>query len=200
MPSQAGHSGHGPPCNQGHLWLSRGCGPCHFFFFFQAEDGIRDLTVTGVQTCALPISHETQGDRADHALDLDRRDRRRRGQCRSRDDEQHGYEQETEAGRSRGGSEAGANDDRPETVAAPLHFWSARRLTSSKRRLAASSAVIWPGPSDGGETSTTSAPTSACPASARTSTSASYEASPPTSGVPVPGANAGSTASMSNEQ
>src|SRR5256886_10432678 len=28
------------------------------FFFFQAEDGIRDLTVTGVQTCALPISGE----------------------------------------------------------------------------------------------------------------------------------------------
>src|SRR5207248_8684106 len=29
---------------------------CHFFFFFfQAEDGIRDRTVTGVQTCALPI-------------------------------------------------------------------------------------------------------------------------------------------------
>src|SRR2546430_8865438 len=26
-----------------------------FLFFFQAEDGIRDLTVTGVQTCALPI-------------------------------------------------------------------------------------------------------------------------------------------------
>src|SRR2546421_779250 len=30
------------------------CGLC-FFFFFQAEDGIRDLIVTGVQTCALPI-------------------------------------------------------------------------------------------------------------------------------------------------
>src|SRR2546427_4742602 len=30
-----------------------GCIFC--FFFFQAEDGIRDLTVTGVQTCALPI-------------------------------------------------------------------------------------------------------------------------------------------------
>src|SRR2546430_12831518 len=29
------------------------------FFFFQAEDGIRDLTVTGVQTCALPISDVT---------------------------------------------------------------------------------------------------------------------------------------------
>src|SRR2546430_11017328 len=33
------------------------------FFFFQAEDGIRDLTVTGVQTCALPILivGETEG-------------------------------------------------------------------------------------------------------------------------------------------
>src|SRR2546426_12747224 len=28
------------------------------FFFFQAEDGIRDYKVTGVQTCALPICHE----------------------------------------------------------------------------------------------------------------------------------------------
>src|SRR3712207_6943493 len=27
------------------------------FFFFQAEDGIRDIGVTGVQTCALPIYH-----------------------------------------------------------------------------------------------------------------------------------------------
>src|SRR5437016_6536844 len=30
-----------------------------FFFFFQAEDGIRDWSVTGVQTCALPISHQS---------------------------------------------------------------------------------------------------------------------------------------------
>src|SRR5258707_6012003 len=29
---------------------------CVVFFFFQAEDGIRDIGVTGVQTCALPIS------------------------------------------------------------------------------------------------------------------------------------------------
>src|SRR5206468_7588143 len=29
---------------------------CGYYFFFQAEDGIRDLIVTGVQTCALPIS------------------------------------------------------------------------------------------------------------------------------------------------
>src|SRR5689334_24030056 len=35
-----------------------------FFFFFQAEDGIRDGTVTGVQTCALPIcpdKHTSRG-------------------------------------------------------------------------------------------------------------------------------------------
>src|SRR3712207_6829682 len=31
---------------------------CCLFFFFQAEDGIRDIGVTGVQTCALPISTE----------------------------------------------------------------------------------------------------------------------------------------------
>src|SRR2546430_7782094 len=34
-----------------------------FFFFFQAEDGIRDLTVTGVQTCALPICPSRDGKR-----------------------------------------------------------------------------------------------------------------------------------------
>src|SRR5256886_8153003 len=33
----------------------RTCTDIHCVFFFQAEDGIRDLTVTGVQTCALPI-------------------------------------------------------------------------------------------------------------------------------------------------
>src|SRR5256885_4469227 len=31
----------------------------HLFFFFQAEDGIRDYKVTGVQTCALPISRRS---------------------------------------------------------------------------------------------------------------------------------------------
>src|SRR3712207_7102210 len=38
-----------------------------FFFFFQAEDGIRDIGVTGVQTCALPIS---LGEMAEMALSL----------------------------------------------------------------------------------------------------------------------------------
>src|SRR2546427_12827346 len=41
--------------------------PTCLFFFFQAEDGIRDLTVTGVQTCALPIS--SSGRRARDARD-----------------------------------------------------------------------------------------------------------------------------------
>src|SRR3712207_8430856 len=35
------------------------------FFFFQAEDGIRDIGVTGVQTCALPISTRSAHRRAD---------------------------------------------------------------------------------------------------------------------------------------
>src|SRR5437762_4305394 len=36
--------------------LRSGCWTTPDFFFFQAEDGIRDTSVTGVQTCALPIS------------------------------------------------------------------------------------------------------------------------------------------------
>src|SRR5215216_445996 len=38
-----------------------------FFFFFQAEDGIRDDLVTGVQTCALPISGDQRGGRLNAA-------------------------------------------------------------------------------------------------------------------------------------
>src|SRR5256885_3399926 len=37
------------------------CSLLQFFFFFQAEDGIRDYKVTGVQTCALPISNAEPG-------------------------------------------------------------------------------------------------------------------------------------------
>src|SRR2546425_11937406 len=47
-----------------------------FFFFFQAEDGIRDKLVTGVQTCALPIS---AGALCDMRLDVLRLDRRELG-------------------------------------------------------------------------------------------------------------------------
>src|SRR5256886_5299064 len=41
-----------------------------FFFFFQAEDGIRDLTVTGVQTCALPISGEHDAAQKSYVLSV----------------------------------------------------------------------------------------------------------------------------------
>src|SRR2546426_5969610 len=55
---------------------------CYCFFFFQAEDGIRDYKVTGVQTCALPISvrplrralGELRRLRAVHVLDFVRED------------------------------------------------------------------------------------------------------------------------------
>src|SRR2546427_7929269 len=53
-------------------------------FFFQAEDGIRDLTVTGVQTCALPISparlaqEAAAGGAGQRRLGLGQRDRGRR--------------------------------------------------------------------------------------------------------------------------
>src|SRR5829696_1161773 len=38
-------------------------GPRIYYVFFQAEDCIRDWSVTGVQTCALPISLELTGER-----------------------------------------------------------------------------------------------------------------------------------------
>src|SRR5258708_30141991 len=41
---------------------TRGCRAGGMFFFFQAEDGIRDDLVTGVQTCALPISLRREQD------------------------------------------------------------------------------------------------------------------------------------------
>src|SRR3989449_6355610 len=43
-----------------------------FFFFFQAEDGIRDVAVTGVQTCALPILEHRDGEgRAQLLFDIE---------------------------------------------------------------------------------------------------------------------------------
>src|SRR5256885_12792742 len=46
-----------------------------FFFFFQAEDGIRDYKVTGVQTCALPISDDDRVAAAMAAAEQRRRER-----------------------------------------------------------------------------------------------------------------------------
>src|SRR2546430_12090275 len=63
----------------------------YFFFFFQAEDGIRDLTVTGVQTCALPISHRSHGgderEGSEDAVAQHRRDFARLGDTRPRSEE-----------------------------------------------------------------------------------------------------------------
>src|SRR5256886_15800548 len=51
------------------------------FFFFQAEDGIRDLTVTGVQTCALPIWNTSRTTRYSRAPTPVRRTYSRTAQC-----------------------------------------------------------------------------------------------------------------------
>src|SRR5690606_39722564 len=48
------------------------CINCYFSFFFQAEDGIRDFHVTGVQTCALPISGRSPSLAESSAFEHDR--------------------------------------------------------------------------------------------------------------------------------
>src|SRR5207248_5730229 len=57
-----------------------------FFFFFQAEDGIRDRTVTGVQTCALPIlpPHALQSSRITSSIIRATIIATQRGQLRAR--------------------------------------------------------------------------------------------------------------------
>src|SRR5256885_6300336 len=78
------------------------------FFFFQAEDGIRDYKVTGVQTCALPILHgdvrdpsrrsEPRGGRPDPALGGEGRGN---GEERLRADARHLHRQGTADRRDR---------------------------------------------------------------------------------------------------
>src|SRR2546429_4097738 len=54
---EGAEAGRDSVCEAGSYWgfvEAQGC-VLSFFFFFQAEDGIRDVAVTGVQTCALPI-------------------------------------------------------------------------------------------------------------------------------------------------
>src|SRR5258706_8466498 len=64
-----------------------------YFFFFQAEDGIRDWSVTGVQTCALPISlhlpHDalSQTPQSHHAAAFRRAQRRVNGAQQRRADD-----------------------------------------------------------------------------------------------------------------
>src|SRR5215210_5537260 len=62
------------------LIILSGSSVLFFFFFFQAEDGIRDTSVTGVQTCALPI---LRASRLRHAPTADNCTHRRRESGRS---------------------------------------------------------------------------------------------------------------------
>src|SRR2546425_2055718 len=55
-----------------------------FFFFFQAEDGIRDKLVTGVQTCALPIYSHAARNRLRARVCARTRNRAPRHQARQR--------------------------------------------------------------------------------------------------------------------
>src|SRR5690349_24179758 len=79
----------------------------YFIFFFQAEDGIRDLYVTGVQTCALPICparRDRDGLRPGRAAEHVRRDaaaRRLEGGRRpdARDDPRRGRSEERRVGK-----------------------------------------------------------------------------------------------------
>src|SRR5207247_5495641 len=104
----------GPPCawrSSCATWL--GVWTCVrlplFFFFFQAEDGIRDPLVTGVQTCALPISEARpprfsthRGGRAHAGTEIRptpvfswRSEERRVGkECRARWEREHGKKKE----------------------------------------------------------------------------------------------------------
>src|SRR5262249_59993427 len=87
---------------------------CSFFFFFQAEDGIRDWSVTGVQTCALPISQglaqaPRAGERAAGAVGR-RGGRRKEGQRRLQRDSRPAGQEHPVGARSeerRGGEEGG---------------------------------------------------------------------------------------------
>src|SRR2546421_4816649 len=77
-----------------------------FFFFFQAEDGIRDLIVTGVQTCALPISSDPHHG-ARHGLGLDR------SIPRQRPHERPGDERAEYSGHTLDGAGLGPRADEP---------------------------------------------------------------------------------------
>src|SRR5690349_7034472 len=81
-----------------------------FLFFFQAEDGIRDLYMTGVQTCALPICTDTEGPR--NSCGTRRFPRRNRQRC---------------------GADIGTRGDASRTVESRIE-WRGHRVTASFAR------------------------------------------------------------------
>src|SRR5688572_32481983 len=97
-----------------------------FFFFFQAEDGIRDLTVTGVQTCALPICAEPAERHCGEHEEQDRAAHVPRGRVEV-EPEEHAAE----------GGEAGAERPRSEEHTSELQSQSnivCRLLLEKKKR------------------------------------------------------------------
>src|SRR5256886_10344203 len=101
------------------------------FFFFQAEDGIRDLTVTGVQTCALPIYRPPEARRSpqahsgDHVVDR-RQERVRDVRAHDRADRARGAQADR-----RGRSERGPVGRHPgQTVPEPRGEGGRRRAAA----------------------------------------------------------------------
>src|SRR5438132_12181038 len=111
---------------------------CFLFFFFQAEDGIRDHCVTGVQTCALPISPACATPAPDSPWRA-RRIRRRgsAGRRTPRDNPPARREARCRSEERRVGKEATAGG-RPNFTENKKHHW---RPTSAARQPGASAEI-----------------------------------------------------------
>src|SRR6266536_4124291 len=104
-----------------------------FFFFFQAEDGIRDPLVTGVQTCALPICHVVAAlERERHRVDHRRRRLEHPRLERKVGDDQHLWK--PRAFVVEGRALAGCDRSAPGFAWAPLLNSTAVRATTKARR------------------------------------------------------------------
>src|SRR5690349_24546436 len=90
-------------------------------FFFQAEDGIRDLYVTGVQTCALPISRDLLPSPRDHDV----------GRCVAHEAE------------PRGVLEGGAGRHRPVPALGGVVVWLRLRRSEERRVGKEGGARVW---------------------------------------------------------
>src|SRR4029077_9085322 len=145
---------------------------------------------------------QADGHRGDGRVHLDGGDRRRGAGGRGGREERGEAQQDDERAEQRPTDRRSHGVILAPARAFPLLLYRPRATTesSSKSRFAAGTPVMAPGPSEGGETSTMSPAASSSPRRPRTRPRASYEVRPPASGVPVPGAYAGSAASTSNEQ
>src|SRR5256886_12559956 len=115
------------------------------FFFFQAEDGIRDLTVTGVQTCALPILSE---ERKREPLQIfyvagiwDEQLQQKRH------DSEHDNVQPNRSGKQQLGSSAHCAEDRKSTRLNSSHSQISYAVFCLKKKIAPTRSVIVDAPS-----------------------------------------------------